>query len=183
MFYILSVLLFTYVCAISFIFFPAFLHPIAVSTFVYIILYNPFHLFAAFLHPVSTFVYIILYNPFHLFPAVLHPVCAAVYLLPDCRNAAIWPGRLGQLGWVYCLDHCGHSPRWRNKTGKKPVIVNSTGICWGFLPLPSAEIMKSLAFVRLFVCLLDSLFICEQRNSKTDWWIFFKFSHIIEIIA
>ena len=41
-----------------------------------------------------------------------------------------------------------------------------------WLPLPSAEVMYPLAFVRLSICLLVCLFVCDQRNSKTYGWIF-----------
>ena len=42
------------------------------------------------------------------------------------------------------------------------------------LLLPFAKVMKSLAFVHL----LDWLLLCKQCNSKTYWWVFFKFSYI-----
>ena len=40
---------------------------------------------------------------------------------------------------------------------------------------PSTEVMWLLPFVCLSIC----LFVCEQHNSKSYWWIFFQFSNIV----
>ena len=48
----------------------------------------------------------------------------------------------------------------------------------GFLPPPPRRFCNRWC---LSVCPSVSFFVCEQHNSKTYWWIFFQFSHIVYI--